>query len=258
MKKIIICLLACLSLNACVKAGDFDLLPFRKKIVKQFRGYAIDFYDNEKKLVGEENVRENNYVMNKAITVKKGEDILSDKLVSKKTYQTFVAKFNKKGNINSNVYPMNVTSTDEYKIIGHTIIDGVEYTIIESPLDDFVFLFDKNGNLYEKTAKIDGNRLNVLDSQVFAYPSDLKLSIIAKMHDEISKVKEGYQIKYGGTKLERLFFDYLVFDNEADAKELERLSFPNKSGLIVINGIGLRILNATDDAVTYMILVDNM
>ena len=53
MKKIIICLLACLSLNACVKAGDFDLLPVRTKIFNKYRGYGIDFYDNKEVLLSE-------------------------------------------------------------------------------------------------------------------------------------------------------------------------------------------------------------
>ena len=259
MKKIIFCLLACLNLNACVNAGDFDLLPVRKKIFNLYRGYGVEFYDNEEKLVGENRLRENDYDLNKAVTVKKGEDVLSDTIVDKRTYQRFFAKFNKKGSMDNRIYPMNVNADDEYKIMGWAPINNNKYTLIESPLEDYVFLFDENGNLYEKGGKIEGDRLQLLEDTVFAYPKDLKMTVVNKMRDDVSNVKKGYQVKYGGIKFDRLFFDYLGFDNVDNTMgEFKQINFPNKPGLIVINGIGLRVLNASDDSITYMILVDNM
>ena len=87
----------------------------------------------------------------------------------------------------------------------------------------------------------------------------MKIKIINKMHDSISNIKNGYQVKYGGIKFDRLFFDYLGFDNEDNtAGEFKQINFPNKPGLIVINGLGLRVLNADDNSITYMILKDNM
>ena len=259
MKKIILCLLVCLNLNACVSAGDFDLLPVRKKVLNLYKGYSIDFYDNEEALVGRERIHENDYRLNKALTVKKGEDILNDTLMDKITYQRFFVKFNKKGSLDNRIYPMNVNADDEYKIVGWTTINNNKYTLLESPLDDYVFLFDEQGNLYEKGGKIVDDRLQLMEDNVFAYPTDLKIKVINKMRDSISNVKNGYQVKYGGIKFDRLFFDYLGFDNEDNTVgEFKQINFPNKPGLIVINGIGLRVLNATDNAITYMILKDNM
>ena len=89
MKKVIVCLLACLNLGACVYAGDFDLLPIRKKMFNLYKGYSISFYDNEEEVVSKERVHENDYQLNKAITVRKGEDVLSDVFMDKVTYQRF-------------------------------------------------------------------------------------------------------------------------------------------------------------------------
>ena len=259
MKKIVVCLLACLSLNACIKAGDFDLLPVRKKIFNLYRGHSIEFYDNQEKLVGKERLHENDYSLNKAVTVKKGEDVLSDKIFDKRTYQRFFAKFNKKGNIDNRIYPMNVNADSEYNILGWTTIDNNRYTLISSPLDDYVFLFDEQGNLYKQGGKIVDDRLNLFEDTVFAYPSDLKLKVVNKMREDVGNVKKGYQVKYGGVKFDRIFFDYLGYDNVNDTMgEFKQINFPNKPGLIVINGIGLRVLNADDNSITYMILMDNM
>lgn len=258
MKKIIVCLLACLNLSACVNAGDFDLLPVRKKIFNLYKGYAVDFYDNKEELVGNERIHENDYQLNKAVTVKKGEDVLSDTLMDKKTYQRFFIKFNKKGSLDNRIYPMNVNADDEYKIVGWTTIDGQKYSLVESPLDDYVFLFDEQGSLYDHGGKIIDDRLQLLEDNVFAYPTDLKIKIVNKMRDNVSGVKKGYQVKYSGIKFDRIFFDYLGFDNvDSTMGEFKQLNFPNKPGLIVINGIGLRVLNANDNSLTYMILKDN-
>lgn len=259
MRKIIVCLLACLNLSACINAGDFDLLPVRRKILNLYKGYSVNFYDNKEALIGKERIHENDYQMNKAITVKKGEDVLSDTLMDKRTYQRFFVKFNKKGSLDNRIYPMNVNADDEYKIVGWVTIDNDEYTLIESPLENYVYLFDSKGNLYEKGGKIVDNRLQLMEDTVFAYPTDLKIKVVNKMRDDVSNVKKGYQVKYGGIKFDRLFFDYLGFDSEDDTMgEFKQINFPNKPGLIVINGIGLRVLNASDNSITYMILIDNM
>ncbi len=258
MKKIIVCLLACLNLSACINAGDFDLLPIRRKILNLYKGHTIEFYDNEEALVGKERIHENDYQLNKAITVKKGEDVLSDTLMDKRTYQRFFIKFNKKGSLDNRIYPMNVNADDEYKIVGWVTINNNKYSLVASPLDDYVFLFDEQGNLYERGGKIVDDRLQLLEDTVFAYPTDLKIKVVNKMRDSVSNVKKGYQVKYGGIKFDRLFFDYLGFDNEDSTMgEFKQINFPNKPGLIVINGIGLRVLNASDNSLTYMILMDN-
>ena len=38
--------------------------------------------------------------------------------------------------------------------------------------------------------------------------------------------------------------------------EFEKISFPNKPGLIMLNGKGLRVLKADKDTITYMVLTD--
>ena len=130
---------------------------------------------------------------------------------------------------------------------------------METPLDNYVFLFDEQGNLYEKGGKIVDERLQLIEEGVFAYPTNLKATIVNKMRDDVSNVKNGYQVKYGGVEFDRLFFDYLEFDSDDDSiTDFKRINFPDKSGLIVINGIGLRVLNADDNSITYIILKDNL
>ena len=259
MKKIVVCLLACLNLSACVYAGDVDLLPVRSKIFNLYSSYGIEYYDGKEVLFDSKTVRENHYALNKAVTVKKGEDVLHDTTVEQNSYQVFVGKFNKKGALSNKIYPMSVDAYTEYEILGWANVDGVKYTLIPSHIEGQIFLFDEQGKMYERNGIIKDDRLVLLAEDLFVYPSDLRLKIVNKMRDSIEGERVGFQVKYAGVKFDRIFFDYMIFDsNDSSLGEFRQISFPNKPGLIVINGIGLRVLKADDKSITYMVLSDNM
>ncbi len=253
MKKILslICLLL---VSGCIRAGDYDLVPVRKKILNMVNGYTINFADTEKMLLRSEDRREHNFVLNKALTVKKGETVLSDKFFVVDMYETIAYVPSKKGALQTTTVPTKLSNRQEYKILGTVSVDGAEYNLLPSGLDDYVFLFDNQGNFYNKAGWVDDGTLKLLDEDVFVYPSDLKMKKVIKNSMTSGKVYGGYEIKYGGVKLDRVWFDYLAFEDDEDAGEYERISFPNKPGLIMINGNGFRILEASDDALTYMIL----
>ena len=242
-------------LTGCIRAGDYDLLPVRKKIFSAVNGYSVDYNESDEEYIGSEGLRESDVVTNKAIAVKKGEALLSDKVFDRDTYRAYIYRPNKKGALNHYTYPIKLDNKKEYNVIGWVNIDGVRYSLLDSGLEDFVFLFDDSGKFYNRAGQIQDGILTILDAEVFAYPSDVKMLKIAKMRDEISNVKNGYEVKYGGTKLGRIWFDYMTYDlDDNNGGQFERINFPNKPGLISINGKGLRVLNADEDSITFMIL----
>ncbi len=257
MKIKIICLVLCGMLAGCLRAGDYDLLPVRKKIVDNVIGYQIDFADQGEQFVSSRNEREQEYVMNKAMTVSRGDSILSDKFFTRNLYSTVRYKPNKKGVLQNQAFPMKIDNRKEYKILGWVNIDGVKYSILESDLDGYVFLFDEDGNFYKNAGWLDDGILKLLDEEIFIYPSDLKMQNVVKTRDEVTNIKKGYEVKYDGVKLDRIWFDYITYDGDNPNKgQLEKLNFPNKPGLIMINGKGFRILSADDNKLTYMVLTN--
>ena len=250
-------MILCSVLAGCIRAGDYDLAPVRKKIFNTMNGYTIDYKEQREELITRRGEREHDYVKNKAITVKKGDAILSDKFFDRDTYRTYVYKVNKSGALQSHSYPMHLDNKKEYDILGWVTIDGERYSLLESGLEDYVFLFDESGKFYNRSGQITDGVLTILDEEIFAYPSDIRIKQIVKNRDEISNIKDGYEIKYGGIKLDRIWFDYMAYDQiDNNGGQFEKINFPNKPGLIMINGKGLRILNADKDTLTYMILKD--
>ncbi len=259
MKNKIVCLILCSMLAGCLRAGSYDLIPVRKKIFDSMTGYSVDFADQNEQFVSSKIEREKGYTLNKAATVRKGDPILSDKVFSRNIYTTVIYKPNKKGALQNQAFPMKLDNRKEYKILGWVTIDGIKYSLLESNLEGYVFLFDQDGNFYKNAGWIDdGGILKLLDEEIFVYPSGLKMQNVVSTREENGGIKQGYEVRFDGVKLDRVWFDYIVYD-KADANDvrLERLNFPNKPGLIMINGKGLRILKADDDSITYMILTDS-
>lgn len=257
MKKQLVCLVLCSFLAGCIRAGDYDLAPVRKKVVNSMNGYKINYHEQREEHIRTQGDREHDYVKNKAITVRKGEAVLSDKSFDRDTYRTFVYKVNKKGALHNQSYSLRLDNKKEYNILGWVTIDGEKYSVIESDLDDYVFLFDDSGKFYHQAGYIREGILILLDEEVFVYPSDLRIKRIAKTREAVSNIKDGYEIKYGGIKLDRIWFDYMAYDPvNNNGGHFERINFPNQPGLIMINGKGLRVLEADKDALTYMILKD--
>jgi len=258
MKKNWVILLLLGLIGGCVRAGDFDLLPVRRQVLNVINGYVVEPADSDEKIVANESAREKSFALNKTATAKVGDTVLSDKIYDKKTYRKLLFRPNKKGVINTLSYPLNLDNTLEYEIKGWVTIDGVRYGLIEGNVDDYVFLFDEKGDFYNKAGMIDDGVLRVLDEEIFVYPSDLKMNTIVSMRDETDNIKTGFELKYAGTKLDRIWFDYLDYNQENNNSGVfEKISFPNKSGLIRIGDVGMRILSADEDAVTYIVLTDD-
>ncbi len=253
MKKYITFLALILVLSGCVRAGNFDLLPFRKSIINAARGYSIHEFNSEE-YKGTSNIRENEVVMNKALTVRKGEAVLSDKLYDRASYEHTSFKPNMSGSLQNMVFPLNIDARKTYDVSYWVKIDGSKYYLLESSLDGYFYLFDEEGNFYEHGGLDKDGVLQILPEEVMVYPSGMKMEKIIKSRDEVSNVRNGYEIKYAGVQLDRIWFDYLAYDGSDVSGKFDRINFPNQPGLITVNGKGLRVIKADDNSITFMIL----
>jgi len=252
MNKYLIAIMVVLGLSGCIRAGDYDVFPIRKSLISSIRGYAIHNFDSETN-TGTTNVRENELTMNKALTVKKGEAVISDKFYDKTSFEKTAFMPNTNGTLQS-IAPTKLVANKLYDIDKWVKIDGVKYYLLPETTDGAYYLFDDNGIFYEHEGIERDGSLQILEDDIFIYPANLKMNKIVKSRDEISNVRNGYEAKYAGAELDRIWFDYLTYDGSDSSGKFERISFPNKPGLITINGKGLRVIKADDDKLTFMIL----
>ncbi len=252
MKKYLAAFVGVLTITSCIRAGDYDLLPFRKGLVNSIRGYTIhDFSDDVYK--DTETIRESEVIMNKALTARKGEAILSDKFFDKSVYEKTIFMPNVSGTLQG-AFTFKLDARKTYDIDKWVKIDGVKYYLLQNNIGNSYFLFDDDGNFYEHEGIDKDGTLQVMSETFMRYPSNLKMNKIVQTRDEISNVHNGYEVKYGGIQLDRIWFDYLTYDGNDSSGNFKKISFPNKPGLITINGKGFRIINADNDKITYMVL----
>jgi hypothetical protein len=247
-------ILACMVLSGCVRAGDFDLLPVRRQLLNSITGYSVEFNKSDESFVGQETQREKDSALNKAITIRKGDTLFSDKALVNNTYHRVVYKPSQNGTIDNDAYPLRLSRTQEYSAIGWVTVDGTRYTLLDGGMDDYVVLFDENGHFFPKAGKIEGGVLKLLDGELFIYPSDLSMQKVTTQRSELDGVKFGYEVKYCGLQLDRLCFEYLEYEDDGQAGHFEQFYFPNKPGLISINGEGFRVLKADDAAISFVLL----
>lgn len=240
-------------LSGCIRADHYNLSP-AKGIVDNLRSYSVYEFNAEEN-TGMVSERDNEIVKNKALTVRKGEAVLSDKFYDKTTYEKLAFLPNKKGSLHSLTYQFNLNPREDIVLDKYTKIDGKKYYLLDAGLDGYTYLFDEDGKFYDYAGLLkDGDLFLLEGEEIMPYPADLKMNKISKTRDEISNVRKGYEVKYAGADLGRIWFDYLDYNGSNNSGKFDRISFPNQPGLITINGSGLRVLKADDDKITFMIL----
>ncbi len=254
MKKLFLMFLLVLA-GGCVRAGDYNILASRNDIFTMWNGYRISFYDAEPVLTRTEEVEENNYEYNVAQTVKKGYSVLNNKFYQKEFFVEKYLKANKNGVLNSASLPVKIKADKKYTPIGTVKIEGQKYRLLPSELEDFAMLIDEQGVFYNRIGQIKGSYLILLDTEFFPYPADLKIQEISKTTSTQSAAVKGFDVKYDGVKLDRIWFTYFDY-TQNEAGTFSNLSFPNKPGLITIHNVGFRVLSADEDKITYMVLTE--
>lgn len=251
-KAFVLCTLLCL--NACVYAGEVDVWSGRRTWFDNFNSYSIDYKDNVTKLVKTESINEKSFKYNELQTVFKGYSVLSDKTFTRSYYVTERVRTVGDVVLSNASAPYTFKNNQTYDIIGYVTIDGVQYALIPTQMEDFVVLYDvKTGRLFDQTGMIKNKRLVLLRQRFYSNNDKFHFEPIFITKTEQSKPVKGFDIKFDGVRLERMWFVYYDYA-DATTGDFVEYSFPAKPGLVNIRGIKLRILSVDDQRVDYMVI----
>ncbi len=244
--------------GGCVYAGDIGVIDARKDFFAKVNGHSITRYEQEPQLVKSEYVDEKNFKLNQSMTAFRGYSILNNKVYRKDFYQVNYVKPNVTGALNSGSIPQVYKKDQKVKVLGEVSLNGEKWRIIPTDDEEFVALIDKNGKFNDHLAKLEGDNLIVLDSVCFPYPDNFKMIDIRSSSSSQTKPLKGFDVKFDGVRMDRIWFTYMNYeDGKGDSGTFENISFPNKPGLIEINGIGFRVLQVDNERIDYMVLKDN-
>lgn len=255
MKKAFI-LCATLCLNACIYAGEVDVWSGRREWVAGFGSYNIDYKNNVTKLVKTEQINEKSFKLNEIYTAFKGYSVLSDKTFEKQYFVKEKVRANGNVVLSSASVPYEYKNNQTFDILGYVNIDDKTLALVPTNMDDFVVLFDvKTGKLYDKTGMIKNKRLVILDVDYVPTNANFRFEPVFITNITQTKPNKGYDIKFDGVRMERMWFVYYDFADD-DSGNFKEYSFPAKPALIGINGVKIKVLDVSEEKVDYMILDD--
>ena len=253
-KAFILCALLCL--NACVYAGEVDVWSGRRAWFDNFNSFSIDYTNNVTKLVKSEYVSEKSYKIGELRTAFKGYSVLSDKTMLRNYYVREQVRADGDVTLSSVSAPYVYHNNETFNVIGSVNMNGVRYNLIPTQLEDFVVLANNsNGKLYPYTGMIKNKRLILLREEYVPDNKDFRLMPVFITKVEQSKPVKGFDIKYDGVRLKRMWFVYYDYENDSSG-DFKEYSFPAKPGLVNIRGVKLRILSVDEQRIDYMIVED--
>lgn len=254
MKKLLI-LCSLIYVSACVYAGDVNVLGARNNWIESFQSYSIRYWTKEPKLVKTQMINEKSFKKDQILTAFKGYSVLSDKTFERSYYVTEKIKANMNVTLSNSSAPYRVKANEVREIIGTSVIDGIEYRLVPTDLADFVLLIKPDGEIWRKTGRIKNGRLVVLRQDFVSSNPKFRFEPVFITTTNQGRPVKGFDIKYDGIRLDRMWFTYFDYATEV-AGGFREYSFPAKPGLLTIGEVKLRVLFADNQKIDYMVLAD--
>lgn len=247
--------LSILLLSSCLQAGDYSILPQRNSFFEAWDSYPIDYYDTDLQLVKSEYITEREFEPNKILSVYVGYSVADLKTYRKDFFKAEYVRPAMDGVLNSASIPVAYTKKEKLQVIGEVTIDGERYMLLPTKQDKAVVLINGDGVPYEKMGQIRNGRLVLMLPDYIPYPANFYFEPVITSKTEQTKPVKGYDIKYGGVKLDRMLFTYYDYSSSGgDNGRFENISFPNKPGLIDIYGVGIKVLHAGNQKLDYILM----
>ncbi len=247
-----------LCLSGCIYAGEISFLPERDDFIAGLGNYSVEYLDEDgPKLIRTETVTDSNFPPNKMLTAYKGYSIADTKSYTRNYYtqESIVAVSG--ANLISGLSPLKIEANKKYDIIGRVEIDDKVYALVPNPEGKDVFLVRNNGTLLNQVGVIRGDKLNLLDTKYEIEPDTFRFDPVTTSKVVQSEMVWGFEIKYAGIKLNRMVFTVMEYNQSGgQSGEFVNYNYPNRPGIIDIRGLKIRVYEANDAKIEYMIVVD--
>lgn len=247
-----------LCLSGCIYAREISLWPGRDDFIAGLSSYSIEYLDKDgPKLIKTETVTESDFAPNKMLTAYKGYSVADTKSYTRNYYtqESIVAPTD--AVLVSGLSPLSIKADKKYDIIGRTDIDEVVYALVPNPEGKDVFLVKNDGTLLNQVGLIRGDKVKLLDTKYEINPPSFRFEPVTTSKIVQSEMTWGFEIKYAGLKLNRIVFTVMEYDQAGgESGNFVNYSYPNRPGEIDIRGLKIRVFEANDAKIEYMIVTD--
>ena len=256
MKKNLPLLMLLFAASCSIRAGEYKILPGDGGLINNINSSSAKVYNaGEPRLVKSEYVEEKNFMVNETQLAKRGGSVLNNKIYRKDFYVNNSVSANKDAVLHSASVPQPVYKNKAVNVLGEVSVDGKNYRMLETEIKNFVMLIDENGKLFNKMGRLQNGRFVLLPVEYVVTPDNVVFKDVMASSTTQTKPIRGFDIKYDGVRLGRMWFTYLNYEGgKNDSGRFQEISFPAKPGLIEINNVGIRVSQVDDGKIEYVIV----
>jgi len=246
-----------LILSGCIYAGDISIWGSDNGLFSDFRGYKINYLDDEgPKLVKTEDITDTSFEVNKQLIAYKGYPLADTRYYTRNYYTTKAIVAPTDVYLSSGLSPLEIKADVKYDVIGEVTIDGLLYGLVSAGTSRNVFLVDNDGKIYPKVGMIKNDRLILSDVDYMINPENFRFETVSSSKVVQSEMTTGFEIRYSGLKLNRIILTVMEYNGE-DSGVFVDYNYPNRPGIIDIRGLKIKVYQATENKLEYMIVTGN-
>ena len=239
MKKIF-CFFCVLMISSCVRLSESSPLSFGL----WGRTYSMTPAKYGEILARTEEVTEEEYEEGKSIAVLDGQPIYYFKKYVVTHTERPVWMATSDGILKGMVAPIFIKGDKEYDVVARTVIDGVEYNVINPYKNELIFV-DKDGNIYKHVGhKVGENKFTLTENKFSTYPKNLKIRQIVSRTTKTDDPFMGMEIIYDGKHGEHYVMKYRDFDGSGH-EQYKTVNFTEDYEIIDFDNLKVRVLSAT-------------
>ncbi|MDR1694940.1 MAG: hypothetical protein LBR70_07120 [Lactobacillaceae bacterium] len=245
MKKII----ALVTLVLAAACSPYDYID-------TLNSYPVEIYGQDPVLVNDQYMEERAQPVNQVLSAYVGYTVVDKKIYRKKTYATEEVRATKDGVMSGSAVPVEFKRNEKRAVVGMAYLDEENYLMIPADLPDYVILINREGKVYKNLGQLKGYRLVLIDTSFIVSPSSFRFELVTSSKSNQSRPERGFDIKYGGIKNDRMVFTYMDYSKigGGDRGYFEDITFPLNQEVVEIEGVGIKVLKATNHKLDYIIV----
>jgi hypothetical protein len=253
MKKIL-SIFSILVISSCtIYAGNY--LEVDKKTGEIIKSGRLEYkkVNSDEKIVQVNYVTEKNFKQSKIQSTFLGKEMLSIKKFRTDLYKNNFVESNMKAILMTNSTPLIVKKGEKKKIFATLKYNGEEYRLINAE-NNFYYMLNKDGTIFNRIVRIKNGFAELLNNKY--YPSNnVKFLPIIKERKTRTEAITTMSLTYNGIANGNIILNYMKYDlGSSNTGNFETINIPYKTGNIIINDIKLRILNANNQKIEFIVL----
>ena len=243
-----------LLISSCtIYAGDYFGEDKKTGELNLYSRLKYETINSEEKLVKVDYVTEKNFQQSKIQSAFLGKEMLLVKKYRTDFFESNYVEADRDARLLNNSLDPKIKKGMRKKLFAHLTYNGEDYRLINA-YRNFYYMLKNDGSVYGKMIRIKDDYAELL-SDTFTLSSKIKfLPVIEKRRTSTQPINS-MSVTYNGIAQNQIILNYMTYYlGSANSGNFQTIHVPNKPGNIMVGGAAIRILNANNQKIDFIVL----